>query len=120
MQTLKLFFVVFAVLVRNICCNRAVAEILSLKNDQDSESEARIQTLNLQSKEGDLPCYNKVRSYAKKISSQQTKLQLTVKRSSINMKNVRPFCNRHAGQTAILLGSGPTLKKFVLDCLIGL
>ncbi|CAL6337972.1 unnamed protein product [Bathycoccus prasinos] len=31
------------------------------------------------------------------------------------MNNVRPLCNRHAGQTAILLGSGPTLKKFLLE-----
>ena len=115
MQNIKLFFILSSVLVRNICCNCAVAEILStlqLKNYQDSDSKTQIQ---LQPKEGNLLYYNEGRSHSKKIYSHKAKLKLTVKQSSINKMNVRPFCNRHAGQTGILLGSGPTLKKFLLD-----
>lgn len=111
MLPIKTFYVFFAVLNRIIYCNRAVAEILTT-----SPLHPNIAHFNsvAQAKEGDVHCFGEGRSHTKKIISKQTKLVLAVKRSSINKRNVLPFCNRHAGQTAILLGSGPTLKKFIL------
>jgi len=104
-------YILFAVLNRIICCNRAGAEISTT-----SPLHPNILHFNsvAQAKEGDVHCYGEGRRSTKKIISKQTKLPLVVKKSSINKRNVLPFCNRHAGQSAILLGSGPTLKTFLL------